>query len=971
MTTSTHGIPFDAEQMIEKLAEGTAEGVRGLGRRGAVVAVSGGVDSGVAAGLCGPRPRPRARAAACACPSATSASVPSTSASSSPRRSAREPSRSRSPPRSRGSVATDRRDEAIRQVFPDYEPDWQHKLVRSRADAAGSSSSRSSSSGPTAPRSSGGCRPDAYQRADRRDEHEAARPQAPRVHLGRPARLRGDRHAEPARVRPGVLRQGRRRARRREADRGLYKSQVYALARELGLARGDRHARRRRPRRSASPQTPGGVLLRPPVRAHGPAACGGTHKASSRPISPRGSGSSRSEVEAAYREIERRRVATEYLHAPAIIVEPGRLSDVCGIAGIVRPQARAAGRRGRRSSGWRGRSAIAGPTASGIALDAGAGWSRPGSRSSTCPCGWQPIEAGAGGSDPRLQRRGLQPLSSFARARARGRDVRDHERHRGRAAAARARGPRARSTASTASSRSPGGSPARRRLTLVRDRFGVRPLYYALLDDGTLVFGSEAKALFASGEVRRGARSRGHRRGLHALGRRAPPRTAFAGVQQLPPGRPASSGSAARIVERAHVVEARLRSATTRRTRSSGRAAARQRPAAPAGRRAGRGLPLRGPRLEPDHALWPSERPSISCAPSRSPSRTRATTSAAIRRQVARALGTHHHVVEIGPGEIAGRVPGRRSGTSRRPSSAPRRCRCSCSPARSARSDITVVVTGEGADELFWGYDLFKEVVVRELYERDPERRARSCSSELYPYLGAAGARRGPAWRPLPARDGRRRRPARLAPDPRRRRPPAVKAFYRPRGRRRDRATTPRSSAFASELPAELRPLERARAGSLARGRRRCSSRTCWPRRATASRWRTGSRGGSRSSTTASSSTRRDCPPSDKLAGMRDKIALRELAADLLPAEIVDRAEAALPRARGRAVLRPRMRRTGSRRALSPAALDETGIWDAERVAGLAAALPSRPRDRDARGDGAGRDPLDPALASGVLWQRT
>ncbi len=44
--------------------------------------------------------------------------------------------------------------------------------------------------------------------------------------------------------------------------------------------------------------------------------------------------------------------------------------------------------------------------------------------------------------------------------------------------------------------------PPRRRLTLVRDRFGVRPLQYALLGDGSLVFGSEAKALFASGEVR-------------------------------------------------------------------------------------------------------------------------------------------------------------------------------------------------------------------------------------------------------------------------------------------------------------------------------------------------------------------------------------------------------------------------------------------------------------------------------------
>jgi asparagine synthase (glutamine-hydrolysing) len=41
-----------------------------------------------------------------------------------------------------------------------------------------------------------------------------------------------------------------------------------------------------------------------------------------------------------------------------------------------------------------------------------------------------------------------------------------------------------------------------RTLTLARDRFGVKPLYYALLADGTLVFGSEMKAILASGLVR-------------------------------------------------------------------------------------------------------------------------------------------------------------------------------------------------------------------------------------------------------------------------------------------------------------------------------------------------------------------------------------------------------------------------------------------------------------------------------------
>ena len=59
--------------------------------------------------------------------------------------------------------------------------------------------------------------------------------------------------------------------------------------------------------------------------------------------------------------------------------------------------------------------------------------------------------------------------------------------------------------------------------------------------------------------------------------------------------------------------------------------------------------------------------------------------------------------------------------------------------------DLKVVVTGEGADELFWGYDLFKEVAIRSRHRDDPER-AMELLAELYPYLGAGGARRGPGW---------------------------------------------------------------------------------------------------------------------------------------------------------------------------------------------------------------------------------
>ena len=122
--------------------------MRELGRRGAVVAVSGGVDSGVSAALAvralGPKHVLLLRL-----PErdigqgASDLGLELAERLGAPQRE--EPITAAL----EGLGCYRRRDEAIRVVFPDYEPNWRHKLVRS-APTAASSSSRSSSSGRTA-----------------------------------------------------------------------------------------------------------------------------------------------------------------------------------------------------------------------------------------------------------------------------------------------------------------------------------------------------------------------------------------------------------------------------------------------------------------------------------------------------------------------------------------------------------------------------------------------------------------------------------------------------------------------------------------------------------------------------------------------------------------------------------------------------------------------------------------------------
>jgi asparagine synthase (glutamine-hydrolysing) len=80
----------------------------------------------------------------------------------------------------------------------------------------------------------------------------------------------------------------------------------------------------------------------------------------------------------------------------------------------------------------------------------------------------------------------------------------------------------------------------RQQLFMARDRLGVKPLYYAVLDDGTLLFGSELKSVMAYQAPGGSALKRDidplALEEYFALGYVAEPRTVFRQAKKLPPG---------------------------------------------------------------------------------------------------------------------------------------------------------------------------------------------------------------------------------------------------------------------------------------------------------------------------------------------------------------------------------------------------------------------------------------------------
>lgn len=278
----------------------------------------------------------------------------------------------------------------------------------------------------------------------------------------------------------------------------------------------------------------------------------------------------------------------------------------------------------------------------------------------------------------------------------------------------------------------------KRRLLLARDRMGVRPLFYTL-NSGTLYFASEAKALLqvpgVSAEIDPIALDQ-----IFTLWAPIAPRTAFRDIFELEPAHIMTvqgSQSTTRSYwtldypdrdeppryrnerDAAEELRARLTEATRIRMRAD----------VPVGSYLSGGL---------DSSIISALAAGMSPHELKTFSVTFDSAEhdeSAFQAEMAQMLGTRHSTVACGEGDIARIFPDVIRFTERpvlRTAPAPL-----YQLAQLVRDQgLKVVLTGEGADEVFAGYDIFKEARVRRFCARQPQSHIRAhLFRKLYPYL--------------------------------------------------------------------------------------------------------------------------------------------------------------------------------------------------------------------------------------------
>jgi NAD+ synthase len=126
---------FDVGAVTDRLVAGIQESVTTLGRRGAVVAVSGGIDSAVVAALCARALQPR-RVLLLRLPEQVDGNRSSLLGLELAARLGTATREQPIGPALEALGCYDQQDQAVQAVFPDYEPGWPFKLVRSRPNGS-------------------------------------------------------------------------------------------------------------------------------------------------------------------------------------------------------------------------------------------------------------------------------------------------------------------------------------------------------------------------------------------------------------------------------------------------------------------------------------------------------------------------------------------------------------------------------------------------------------------------------------------------------------------------------------------------------------------------------------------------------------------------------------------------------------------------------------------------------------------
>jgi asparagine synthase (glutamine-hydrolysing) len=274
-------------------------------------------------------------------------------------------------------------------------------------------------------------------------------------------------------------------------------------------------------------------------------------------------------------------------------------------------------------------------------------------------------------------------------------------------------------------------------LWMGRDRVGICPLYYALTARG-VAFASEVKSLFASGDVRPALSPDGVHESIR-LWAPVAPATCFNDVHALPPGHFAQvRGRRVQLNE-----YWRLPSTSRELPHPGGEAAAQQ--ALEETLVDAVKLTLRADVPVAAYLSGGLDSSLVCALAQRELAGTLQTFSVGFERpefdetsfqhEAARALGTSHHSITIGDADIAALLPAVvEHGEQVLLRSAPAPLFRLSELVGS--SGTRVVLTGEGADEFFLGYDLFKETKLRQFWARQPSSRLRPLLfSRLYPYM--------------------------------------------------------------------------------------------------------------------------------------------------------------------------------------------------------------------------------------------